>query len=162
MCRPHKRCEQRATPARGPGAVGLTGLLSPPFPFRVLPGTVCTWQTPLTPNVTLALRYSPELAAPVGAAGALGIPQGTSNYGLHGPRCNLCFLCFERCGLQPAVACCDDKLCLSVWPTGNFLSLPSAPCCPVLPREELLKLGRPWHSLCLHTLLLAFEILPSF
>ena len=47
------------------------GLLSPLF----REGTVCTWQTPLTPNVTLALRYSPELAAPVGKQVPLGSPR---------------------------------------------------------------------------------------
>lgn len=69
------------SPARGPGAEALTGrepLIS--FHLSSLLGFcrdhftdgLSFGQTPLTLNVTLLLMYSPELASPVGAAGALG------------------------------------------------------------------------------------------
>lgn len=77
---------------------------------------------PLTLSVTLALRCSPELAAPVGVAGALGVPQGTFGHPCHGLRCNLCF---ERCRQRTAMACCPDTLCLAFWPHENIPSLPS-------------------------------------
>lgn len=138
-------------------------LVSFHLPFRIqLAHYLRLGQVPLTLSVTLALRYFPELAATVGLAGALGVSQGSFGYLHHGLRCNRCFLCFGKYGQRTAVACCPDKFCLAVWPHGTMPSLPSTPLVSCPPQEELLELGRPWHSLCLHTLLPAFEILPSF
>lgn len=97
--------EQRAAPARGPcgrsHSSSTIGLLLPLFQDSacILP---LVGQAPLTPGVTLALRCSAEFAAEdvnvMGMAGALGVPQGTFGHLFHGLRCNLCLLCFEKCG----------------------------------------------------------------
>lgn len=81
------------------------------LPFRIhLAHCLRMGHAPLTPSVTLALTCSPELAAPVGVAGALGVSQGTFGHLCHGLRGNLCF---QSCGQRTAMACCPDTLCLA-------------------------------------------------